>query len=120
MVERHGDLRRAGIEIDPNAPECGWYQRRMVRGGPYVAAEIWMEQPALDGELIGDQRLLCEIDGVPADPMDQWTFLAARPITEKQFRHMRRSARWTRVNAPGEPMANPHQPVNHLKTPIAF
>jgi hypothetical protein len=119
-VAKHGDLRAAGIEIDPNAPECGWYKRRMIRNGPHVAAEIWMEQPTEDGELVGDERLRCEIDGSPADPFDQWTFLAGRPISEKDFRHLRASARWTRVNAPDEPLANPHAPVDHLKTPISF
>jgi hypothetical protein len=120
LVDRHGSLRAAGIEIDPNSPQCGWYKRRMVRDGPFVAAEIWMEQPVQDGELIGDQQIFCEVDGVPQDPLQEWTFLAARPISEQAFRHLRASARWTRVNAPDEPLANPHQAVDHLKTPIPF
>lgn len=119
-VAKYGDLRAAGIEIDPNAPECGYYKRRMIRGGPHMPAEIWMEQPTEGGELIGDERLRCEIDGRPADPIDQWTFLAGRPISEKEFRHLRRAANWTRINAPEEPLANPHQAVDRLKTPIPF
>lgn len=120
MVAKHGSLRAACIEIDPNEPQCGWYVRRMIRGGPYMPAEIWMEQLVVDGELVGDERLLCEVDGKPASALDQWTFLAARPITQKEFRHLRKLSTWTKVNAPGEPLANPGQPVDHLKTPIPY
>ena len=119
-VERHGSLRAAGIEIDQDEPQCGWYMRRMIRGGPYVAAEIWMEQPVEDGQLVGDEKLMCQVDGRDADPVDQWTYLAAHPITEKAFRHMRATARWTKLNAPEEPAANPMAPVDHLKTPIPY
>lgn len=119
-VARHGSLRAANLEIDGNAPQCGWYKRRMIKDGPYIAAEIWMDQPVEDGELVGDEVMRCEVDGQEADPVEQWTFLAARPITEKEFRHLRASAKWTRVNAPEEPLANPHKPVNHLKTPLPF
>lgn len=119
-LARYPDLRAAGIEIDPNAPQCGWYKRRMIRNGPFLAAEIWMDQDVLDGELISDEKLRCEVNGAAADPIDQWTFLAARPITEKEFRHLRQMTTWTRVNAPDEPLANPHQPVDHLRTPIPF
>lgn len=121
LVGKFGSLRDAGLEIDPNSPQCGWYKRRMIRGGPHVAAEIWMEQPVDEGgQLIGDERLCCEIDGKPADPVDQWTFLAGRPISEKDFRHLRTLTAWTRVNAPEEPLANPNEPVDHLKTPIPY
>lgn len=108
------------MDVDPNSPQPGWYTRRMVRDGPLVPCEIWLEQQIEDGELVGDETLQCTINGRAADPMEQWTFLAGRPITSKQFRHMRALTRWTKINAPDEPLANPGEPVNHLKTPIPY
>jgi len=101
-------------------PQPGWFKRKLVRGGPFVAVEIWMEQPVEDGELLAPEVLRCEIDGVAADPHDQWTYVADNPISEAQFRHMRADARWVKAHAPDEPAASPREPINLLRAPIPF
>lgn len=48
-------------------PECGFYRLRLVKGGPFVPARIWMDQPVDEhGALWADETLRAEIDGRPA------------------------------------------------------
>jgi hypothetical protein len=66
-------------------PECGWFKRRLVRNGPWVAARIWCERD-IDPEtfeLTGPERLRCEVDGDYRDAADQWTYLT--PITRAEY-----------------------------------
>lgn len=66
-------------------PECGWFKRRMVRGGPWVVARIWCERE-IDPEtleLAGPERLRCEVDGEYVDPVQHWTHLT--PITREEY-----------------------------------
>lgn len=56
-------------------PQCGYYKRRVRQGGPYVPGAIWME---------GDE-MLAELDGKPADPLDQWLWFASRPIPYREY-----------------------------------
>lgn len=67
-------------------PQCGWYQTKLVKGGPWVAAEIWVERE-IDpetGELTAPEVLRCEIDGMRRDPAAIWTHL--RPISRADHR----------------------------------
>jgi len=55
-------------------PECGWYKTRLVSGGPWCAARIWVERD-IDpdtGELADDERYCCEVDGMRRDPLRAW------------------------------------------------
>ena len=66
-------------------PECGWYRTRLIKGGPFVAARIWIEReidPAT-GELAAPEEYRCEIDGIPRDPASAWTFL--EPIRKAEY-----------------------------------
>lgn len=102
--------------------QCGWFKRKLVKDGPWVAARIWMHQP-IDpetGELEGDEFLLCEVAGKPRDAGDQWTWLASNPISKADYEFMLADARWAKTNAPTDPIANPDQPVNFLKSPLPF
>lgn len=66
-------------------PQCGFYKRRMVKGGPFVPVEIWLEQeidPAT-GELIADERIEAICNGVPCDPVKVWTY--CRAISTEEF-----------------------------------
>lgn len=70
-------------------PQCGFYKRRLVKGGPWVPAAIWI-QAAVDesGELAGDEVMVCAVGGRKCDPVDQWGYLAAQPISEVEYRGM--------------------------------
>ena len=99
----------------------GWYKRKLVRGGPFVAVEIWMEQLVDDaGDLVAPEELRCEVDGSPADPHDLWTYVCDNPISQAEFRHMRSLAAWVKAHSPDEPVANPREPINLLRAPIPF
>lgn len=66
-------------------PQCGYYKRRMVRGGPFVAVAIWLEQPIdpLTGELTAPEELRAIANGRPVDPMHVWAY--ARPISPAEY-----------------------------------
>jgi hypothetical protein len=74
---------RAAREI--NDPQCGWYRRRLVKGGPYVPARIWIVREVCPetGELLCDETLACEVNGLRRDPVAQWTFL--QPISRQEY-----------------------------------
>lgn len=99
-------------------PECGWFKRRLVKGGPEVPARIWMYQPTDEnGDLCDDEKLQCEVDGRFADPHEQWSWLCGIPITEAQFNHLTALRQWSEQHAPNEPYANPRKPVDWMTVP---
>lgn len=102
-------------------PQAGWYQRRLVKGGPFVAGEIWLDQAVDDsGELTEPERLRCLVDGKERDPADQWLWLCNNPISRDEFRFMTRTANWARVHAPSEPEANPKEAIDWNALPVPF
>lgn len=72
--------------VHAEEPQCGWYRTRMVRGGPWIPARIFLER-TIDpetGELADDERLVCEVGGARRDPWHAWPSLANRPITRAE------------------------------------
>lgn len=66
-------------------PQCGYYKRRMTKGGPWVPVRIWCERD-IDpetGELVAPERLICECEGRRVDPAPIWTYLT--PITRTEY-----------------------------------
>ena len=99
-------------------PQCGWFKRKLVKGGPFVPARVWMYQPVDDeGDLCGDEVLQCEVDGKFADPEEAWSWLCGNPISEAEFKHLTALRQWSEEHAPTEPYANPRQPVDWQKVP---
>jgi len=109
-----------GLEpANDGTPHCGWFKRKLVRGGVFVPARIWVVQD-IDpetGELLSDEQLQCEVNGAFADPEDAWSWICANPITEQEFRFLEASSEWAREHAPHEPMANPQQRVDWIAVP---
>ena len=66
-------------------PQPGWFKVRLVKGGPYVAAKIWIEREIdpLTGELAAPEEYRCEIDGMPRNAEIAWTFL--EPISRAEY-----------------------------------
>lgn len=80
-----------------------------MRGGPFVPCRIWWERAAREpcdecggdghfggeepcyrckgaGDLpVSDDWLLCDVDGKPADPYEQWLWVAKHPISEAEY-----------------------------------
>lgn len=110
----------AGDEpVTTDEPQAGWFKRRLVKGGPFVPARIWLEQPVDlgSGELIDDERLLCEVNGAMDDAAEQWPWLCGNPISRAEFDYLTASLAWSAQHAPDEPRANPRQPIDWLKVP---
>jgi len=108
--------------IHDSDPRPGFYERRLVKGGPMVPARIWLVQ-VLDeetGELAADEVFCCEVGGRRADAADQWSYLAAHPISEADFNHMRARTRWAEAHRGDHPIANPHAPVDWDRAPVPF
>lgn len=100
-------------------PECGWFQRRLVKDGPWVPARIWMYQPVDPdtGDLVGDEVFQCEVNGRHADPYTEFFGLSGHPISEAHFNYLTAAIAWSAEYAPDEPRANPYRPVDWLKVP---
>lgn len=70
-------------------PQCGFYQRRLVKGGPFVPAKIWLNQVVnVYGELIEPEELLCAVNGKLCNPVDQWGYLAGNPISLLDYQRL--------------------------------
>jgi hypothetical protein len=117
----HGEALQ-GFASDPvdGEPQCGWFRRRLVKGGPWVPARIWMFQWLCQetGELVADELLQCEVAGSKADPEQEWSWLCSWPITRQQYEYMKADANWAEDNAPHEPKANPRQRVDWSAVPV--
>ena len=107
--------------IHDSDPQCGFYKRKLIKGGPFVPARIWIEQHLdADGLLTRQEVIRCEIGDRTADASDQWSYLAANPITEADFNHMTARARWAAQHADDHPIANPTRAVDWTTSRIPF
>lgn len=107
------------VIINPDEPQCGWFQRKLVKGGPMVPARIWLFFETDDaGELVDEEVLQCEVNGERADAVEQWSYLAGHPITEQQFSYMTALSAHVREYEPSHPLADPRKPVDWLKAPL--
>ena len=72
-------------ERHDGVPECGWYRAKLVKGGPWVAARIWISRDVDPDtlELTDDEKYLCEVDGMRRDAMSAW--LSLRPISKEEY-----------------------------------
>lgn len=68
-------------------PECGWFKTRLVKGGPWVPAKIWIrrEIDADTGELTAPEEYLCEVDGRRRDAALAWGSLCKNPISREEY-----------------------------------
>lgn len=106
------ELKAPGQRI-PETPQCGFYQRRLVKGGVFVPCRIWRE-PELDantGQLTGMELILCTVGDWRRDPLAEWPRLAMAPIPDIEYRHLMRVHAWAKVHDPKSPEANPRKPA---------
>lgn len=111
----------AGLEpVITDVPQCGWYKRKLVKGGVFVPARIWMVQPVdgETGELVGDELLQAEVNGAFADPHDCWSWICANPITEAEFHYLTARIAHAVRHEPDDAFADPRKPIDLNKTPL--
>lgn len=102
----------------PDAPQAGYYQRRLQKGGPFVPARIWRE-PETDfmGKPTGKEVLRCEVGGQMRDANSEWGRLAMHPISEETYRYEKADADHAKKYRPGDPKATPHVRPDIMKMP---
>lgn len=99
-------------------PQCGFYRRRLVRGGPWVPVRIWIDRMVDEaGDLMGDEIMLCSVAGRLADPEAAWLYVAGSPIQREEYDYLCRLMDHAATD-PAEPLASPRRPVDPLKFPL--
>ena len=111
------ELKRPGQPL-PEIPQCGFYMRRLVKGGPMVPARIWRE-PELDveGKETGRDVLRCEVGGKDRDPMAEWVRLSMHPVKKSKHSFEMADAAHARDYRPNDPKASPEKPIEIEKLP---
>ncbi|MEM6623887.1 MAG: hypothetical protein AAF674_16795 [Pseudomonadota bacterium] len=106
--------------VDPDQPQCGWFRCRLVRGGPWVPARIWMVQVVDEdtGELTEPEWLRCEVNGQSRDVFRAWERLASNPIPRDRYEQMLDFIDWAGSNDPMHPVLNPTRPVDLSSRPV--
>lgn len=100
-------------------PEEGFYKRRLVKGGPWVPVQIWIEAERDEaGDLLSDEVVKCTVDGVLVDVHSHWSYCAGSPISESEFDYLARVSAHAKARNPREPLANPRRKIDPLKFPL--
>jgi hypothetical protein len=98
-------------------PEPGWFEMRLVRGGPLVAAAVYFEnglwQAAIDGKLGPASADPALADGV----FRIWH--GAERCDREIFEFRRDVKTWAMANDPSHPAANPREVIDlHSRRPL--
>jgi hypothetical protein len=120
LYDWHSRALRGLNPIIDGTPHCGWFKRKLVKGGVFVPARIWMFQDvdAETGELLSDEELQCEVNGARADPEEAWSWICGNPITEQEYRYLEARIKHAAVHEPDDAFADPRKPIDPLKTPL--
>lgn len=97
--------------IHDGEPQIGFYQRRLIKGGPMVPCAIRRNE---------DGVIVCEINGKATDPDEAWTWLAAQPISQTDYRYMIARGAHARRHQPNSPHADPTKPIRNRAIPPLF
>jgi hypothetical protein len=78
------------VTIRDGEPQPGYYRTKLVKGGPWVPARIWVEREFdEDGEQVNEDKFRCVIGDAEADPMQKWVWLSGHPISLADYKQMR-------------------------------
>lgn len=85
---------RAVIAGDPvsyhlNEIHAGFFKTRLTYRGPWWPARIWIvSEVDADGMLTGEERFACHVAGEAADALEQWPYLAKRPVPLAEYQQL--------------------------------
>lgn len=122
---------------DPSPPRRiddvrpGHYRVRRVRNGPWIAAEIIVDNgmvfvtedgtPSFEGlrlTELADIIVEATVDGEAfRHPVLRCLWFGV-PIDRAEYQHLITLAAWARQNAPSHPAANPDKPIDMGRVPI--
>lgn len=105
----------------PETPQCGFYMRKLVKGGPFVPAAIWREPQTdpITGEPTGMELLRCTVAGQPRDPLAEWVRLSMTPIKQADYEFEGAAAAYAKKWNPDSPRANPTKPIQIDQQPAS-
>jgi len=116
--EARDDAAREHVTAEPIA---GFYQTRLVKGGPWVPVRLWFGPP-LDPHF---PRLLDRApcwqacaNGRRFDVDRLWPWCARHPISRSRYRYLIARHRWAVRWNPAMPEADPYRPIDPNTTPI--
>lgn len=101
-------------------PQAGWFECRLVAGGPMLPARIWIEDDIEDvtGELLDEPKLRCHVVFIEKDPVEFWSNLAKRPITQERYDYLMAIGDWAAEWAPSHPFNEPRKRIAARDIPI--
>lgn len=75
------------IPLRDGQPECGFYRRRLVRGGPFVPVALWRDER-------GAMQCAVGAEYRPADPDETWLYCCSNPVSEADYRAACNTGLW--------------------------
>lgn len=121
-IYRRHKLALAG-EVDHehwDDPFAGWFQTRLIKGGPWVPARSYLRQ-SVDpdtGELLEPEELVCEVRGKVRDINRWWGRLMTTPISRQAYEAMLEAIERAGSEDPTNPILNPTQPIDLRRAPV--
>lgn len=112
MLAWHSAALRGPVDRHDWEPQCGWFKRKAVRGGPWLPVRVWLDQP-IDpetGELAGDETIRAACLGREVDPYRLW--LSLRPISRAEYEDI------VKMHMEIDAMAAAGVPIDLTTTPI--
>lgn len=105
----------------PELPQAGYYQRKMVKGGPFVPARIWreVETDGIPPRPTGMDILRCEVGEKARDPFAEWVRLSMSPIARTEFDFLKAKSAHAKKWDPTAPAANPSKPIDITQHPVS-
>lgn len=108
--------------FEVGTPEAGFYKRRLVQNGVWIAAKVWFHTADRDevGDLLDDEGLRCEVDGVRCNPYHEWPYIGGYPIEEREYKYLRALRNWADDNSSVDAYANPRKPIDLMNSKPIF
>ena len=100
-------------------PEPGFFELRLVRGGPRVPAKIVLVDGLWGAWINGDPCGDMSADPVAADGVLR-IWHAGRRISEQDYQHKLNVKAWAQTHAPDHPAANAERPITLASQPPIF
>ncbi len=110
--------RRSWKARQVDAPEPGFYRRRLVRRGPLVPCRITFENGVWRAQ-IGREWGIPEADALRAEHVIA-IWHSGEIIDEDEHRYLLEVMSWVHTHAPDDPLAKPTQPVDLAKMKPPF
>lgn len=104
-------------------PEPGFFRLRLIKGGPWVPAQIRRVGTEWHATIAGVLSVYqSELDdSCPSDAVAVWRIWhGGKEINEDDYQLMLQRMAWARRDMPDHPAANPDKPVDMTKLPSLF